>query len=236
MEDTQPVRRGAVRSRRGLWPTWILTGLVSLVVLVTMALLILPPLLSPAPGPGPGYDVLALGEVRATMMPGDDTLLVTQDGIVAVYIPIGAFGEAGELLVKPRDLALTPLSVEGDVERFYPVDVFIEQEGGTTLAGGGFASPILVCYLLEPVLEAAFAENPEAIRIQAYVVEDSPARWETLPGAPGWLDNQICGTVDHLSLFSLAIHRSVLVGGAGPKIGVTATPPPLPLYLPPGTE
>ncbi|HET7011014.1 MAG TPA: hypothetical protein VFI11_09585 [Anaerolineales bacterium] len=233
VEDTQPTRaRRKPSANRGGSPrsAWIGTVLVSLTVLAVAGLLILPPLLASTPGWGPAYDVLALSETRATMAPGDDTLLVTPDGIVAVYVPIGAYPQAGDLVVKSRDLALMPQRAEDEFERFYPVDVFIE-ENGTTLDGAAFVSPILLCYLLEPSLQAVVAVNAESVRIQSYLEDDSSRGWSTLAGAPGWMESQICSNVDHLSLFALAIHRSVLVGGVGPKESRTTMPPDLPPYV-----
>lgn len=242
LEDTQPaIRRSQTggsadapqRSRLG---RTILIGILVLVVSAfVIGLLVLPPLVETSPGIGPGYDVLALGEVSVALHPGDDALLRTQDGIVTVYVPADAYPDEGVLILKAHPVELLPDVSAEESLRFYPVDVYIADRTGSLLEATAFSQPVLLCYLLTEDLIAAWQADPDSVRLERYETSPVP-QWVSLPWGPGWEQSQLCGSLDHLTLFSLAVDPSAFVQGGGAKdfpSAPTVVPPP---YLFPGTS
>ena len=214
VEDTRPnrpARAGRAPARRAETAVaraelaWAGVALVVLVFCGISAILVLPPLLNPLPGQLPGYEITAFQGAAATMVPGDDLLLETHEGKVAVYVPQGAYAGHATLVLLPRPVELTPAGLEKAVQRFDAVDVSLAGPDGQPLFGQTFKRPILVCYLLNGLLKAKHEADPLSVTVQSYAEGASTGVWVDLPQAPGWLPGQVCGTVTHLSLFALAV-------------------------------
>lgn len=204
---------------------WAGVGLVVLVFCGVSALLILPPLLNPLPGQLPGYEITAFQGAAATMVPGDDLLLETHEGKVAVYVPQGAYAGHATLVLLPRPVELTPAGLGEGVQRFDAIDVSLAAPDGQPLFGQTFKRPILVCYSLNGLLKAKHEADPLTVTVQSYAEGASTGVWVDLPQAPGWLPDQVCATATHLSLFALAVRTS-----AEPKSVFTPASEELELY------
>lgn len=207
---------------------WAGVGLLVFVFCGLSALLILPPLLNPLPGQLPGYEITAFEGAAATMVPGEDLLLETRQGKVAVYVPQGAYDGRATLVLLPRPMELTPARAESGVERFDAIDLSLAGPDGQQLSGQLFDPPILICYSLSDLLQAKHAANPASVTVQSYSEGRTTGAWVDVPQAPGWLANQVCGTASHLSLFALAVRSS-----PEPKSISTPAPRELELYAAP---
>jgi hypothetical protein len=112
--DTRPTR---VAQRRAKSPLWPLAAVAGIVVIAACALLTLPFLLTPPPDEPGGYDLPILAEASARLGPGANVLLETRDGAVAVFAPMGSYGQTGTLIIQTRRPELVPFQVEPGVER-----------------------------------------------------------------------------------------------------------------------
>lgn len=204
--------------------------IVAAAVVAAVLLLLLPPLLSPPPEPGPIYDLFEFGEISAPLDPGVDRLLETDDGQVSLYVPVGAYGGSGTMVLQPRGVEFVPLSVEEQVERIMAVDLMIVDNQGVLVESPTFDVELLLCFRLSEQLQARRQDDLESVGIQRFD-EDSLA-WLDLHTGPGWDPDQICGTIDHLSIFALTIRHPEPTQTPTPQVkeGPTGTPPPLEIY------
>lgn len=186
---------------------WMIGAAVGILFCLIAMALVLPPLLAPSPSPLPGYELLAFQGVAATIVPGGDLLLESPDGKVAVYVPLGAYAGEGTLVLLPRPPELTPQG-EGGTIYLSAIDLSMQSPDGSTLAGATFQYPILICYLLDGALVSLYREDPEALRVQSFDEQVAFGTWTDLEETQGWVPDQLCGTVSHLSLFALSVRAA----------------------------
>lgn len=214
--------------RRTLSVLLTIFGVVAIAITVTI--LLLPPLLSPPPEPGPIYDLFDYGELSASLDPGIDRLLETHDGQVALYVPVGAYAGAGTMVIQPRDSQFVPLSAEGPVERIRAVDLLILDLDGNLVEAPHFEVELLLCFRLSIELQTMRQADGGSLGVQRF--DEGQLNWLDLSTGPGWDHDQICATIDHLSIFALRITHPEAEATAtvGPKVGATSTPFPLEIY------
>jgi len=116
------------------------------------------------------------------------------------------------------------------------VDLLVLDSNGQVEGNVAFDQPILVCFRLTPDLETLRQANPAAVSIQWFDDQPEALAWVDMAGRPGWVQGQLCTSVDHLSLFALVVRvaptpTGLLATSAAPT-GPTATPG---VYLPPSS-
>jgi hypothetical protein len=195
--------------------------MVLLILLGIAVLLLVMPLLTSPSVPTPGYDLLAMGEVTASILPGQDVLLEAADGSIAFYLPQGSFAESGLLVLRPRPIDLTPIRSDDDYQRVAAVDLLLMDDSGSLRTPVAFSRPGLLCFRLDSQLQEVLAANPSALRVERFA---DPAGWIEMPSAAGWEDSQTCALVDHLSLFALAVARRSAPEDLEPKSVPTSAP------------
>lgn len=231
-ESGLPQQGRKSRSPRGQTLSVLLAVLAVAAVAIAALILLLPPLLSPPPEPGPIYDLFEYGEVSAPLDPGVDRLLQTDDQQVALYVPVGAYAGSGTIVLQPRDLQFVPLRVEGSLERVRAVDLLIVDPQGNLVESPSFDVELLLCFKLTDEQQAFQEQDPQSIGIQHF--DETALNWSDLATGPGWEHEQICATIDHFSMFALTVNypeaEQTPTPTVGPKVGPTSTPAPVEIY------
>jgi len=213
-----------------------LIAAVGAVVIAAVALLTLPFLLAPPPDGSGGYDLPILAEASARLGPDANVLLETRDGAVAVFAPMGSYTQTGTLIIQTRRPELVPFQAEPGVQRVQAVDLLVLDSSGQVKGDVVFDQPILVCFRLTSDLEARRQADPAAVSIQWFDDQPEALTWVDMPVRPGWMVDQLCTSVDHLSLFALVVRVPPTSTALPPTVPapaeVTATPG---VYLPPSS-
>jgi hypothetical protein len=134
------------------------------------------------------------------------------------------------LVMQPRDLEFVPILIDVEVERVKAVDLLILDAAGEIVPRPAFDADLLLCFRLSDELKRMQTEDAEAVAVQRF--DDQELVWLALPTGPGWTHDQICATINHLSIFALAVRHPSDPASPEPalKIGPTATPVFLELY------
>ena len=158
--------------------------------------------------------------VQATQAytPGQAMTITAQN--VTVYVPQDSINVAGTILVNSRQPNLFPAAGQETWSRPQIVNVEFLNSEGAPVSGISFSRPIQVCFTLTPEQWGDFTEHPDAYQIQYYAVENDPPAWVALPMAKYPNVSTLCGQVNHLSLFALAVQVEPSI----PVTGPTATP------------
>lgn len=185
----------------------ILVGMFGLAAVLAVRLLLLPTLLAPPPSQAPAYDMFSSGEVVTKVDPARDWLLISEDGQVALLVPVGAVPAIGTLVMQPRDYELIPFRAEGSIERVRAVDILMLDANGEIVQSPAFDPRLLLCFRLSAELQKARDSGSQSIRIQRFDERPQVLKWDDLAVVPGWESNQICSTLNHLSILALAVDR-----------------------------
>ena len=145
----------------------------------------------------------ALAQVTAEVKKGEDVLLISQDYQVYVYIPSVAIKGEGILMITAREADLFP---EPEAQRTWYRGVVVNLDmfshAGKLIESPTFLQPIDICFVLSRDDWKAYQEAPERFDVQYYQVDDS--QWYSLELTTRPEARQICGQIDHLTLFALA--------------------------------
>lgn len=181
-----------------------LTGIVS--VTVTLGLIYWS--LSDSPEEiAPGYALPFASFPNATLVPGEDMLLVSADGVVGLYVPAGAYMEPATFILTPRPADITPQAIDSETARVHPYDVWMLLSDGQLAGDVFFESPVLFCYWLDKAADANGGAGRSQARIQRFDPNANADPWIDLPAQGGWEPGQVCAALEHLSLFALALPR-----------------------------
>ncbi len=197
------------KSRLGIIWGAILIGLFGIAAGAAFLLLLLPALLAPPPSQAPAYDMFSSGEVTTKVDPARDRLLVSEDGQVALHVPIGAVPVIGTLVMQPRDYNLIPIREEGSIERIRAVDILMLDANGEIVQSPTFDPELLLCFRLSADLQKARDADSHSVMIQRFDERPQVLKWEDLAVGPGWDSDQICSTLTHLSILALAVDQGL---------------------------
>lgn len=200
-------REAKPRRQRSRVAVIVLSAVAALVVLGFSVWLILPPLMSPAPGGDPGYDFLTGESAQGLAKPGGDLLLETADHQVSVYVPQGAVLQDTIVVLQARDPDLTPELVTVAIERRLPVDIYGTSPTGEQLLIVALNKPVLLCYRPDEDQLALLEQGVVALAVQRYDDLLAPQEWIDLPVVTGWETQQVCAQTAHFSLFALGSKR-----------------------------
>lgn len=193
------------KEKRGNPLRVVLVGLILTATTVACALLTLPTLLLPPPTSEPPYSLALPWEASATLVPGADSMLVSQNGDVVLYLPVGAYQGGGLLVLQSRPPELTPFRIQDGYRREMAVDVLILSEEGQVLSGVALSQTALLCFSIGETWVGAMASDQAAVRIQYFDDRPEALNWQDLQIGPGWETGQLCASLDHLSLFAVAL-------------------------------
>ena len=185
----------------------ILIGVFGLAAVAAVLLLLLPTLLAPPLSQAPAYDMFSSGEVSTKVDPARDWLLISEDGQVALLVPVGAVPAIGTLVMQPRDYELIPARTEGSIERIRAVDILMLDANGKVVQSPAFDPQLLLCFRMSAELQKARDTGSQSVKIQRFDERPEVLKWDDLAVVPGWESNQICSTLNHLSILALAVDR-----------------------------
>ena len=185
----------------------ILVGMFGLSAVLAVRLLLLPTLLAPPLSQAPAYDMFSSGEVATKVDPARDWLLISEDGLVALLVPVGAVPAIGTLVMQPRDYELIPVRTEGSIERVRAVDILMLDANGEIVQSPTFDPQLLLCFRLSADLQSVRDSGSQSVKIQRFDQRPHELKWEDLALVLGWESNQICSTLNHLSIVALAVDR-----------------------------
>lgn len=155
----------------------------------------------------PGYELPFAAFPNATLVPGEDLLLVSADNMMALYVPGGAYPLSATFILTPRPAETMPVPVDSNTIRLYPQDVWMVLSDGKLAGEVQFDQPVLLCYWLDRAAEGYGPAARAQARVQSFDPSAAGDPWIDLPPQTGWDPEQVCAAVEHLSLFSLAMPR-----------------------------
>ncbi len=143
-------------------------------------------------------------QVTAVVKPDQDALLVTEDKKVFVYVPILANNTDGVLILTRREPDLFP---EPGPERVWYRNIVVNLDmfdrAGKLIPNVTFNKPFFVCFSLTDEEWSFYQGQPDFYDVQYYRLDQS--KWLSLNLWPRPEVKQLCGEVDHLTLFALAV-------------------------------
>ncbi len=216
----------------------IVGGLVLVGAAIAFVLLVVPALMDGPPDVGPGYDLFDDPYVSAPVEPGRDQAVELSGLGVTLFIPSGAFHEAGQMILKERRPDLIPDRWGSDYIRVKAVDILFMDGEGRPLSSATAEEPMLLCFEMTPEQWAAKSVDAESVVLQTRPTQDAVAsEWQTLTTAHGWQPNQLCSLIEHFSLFALAQRNDSAVDeGQKGAPSPSPSPTPLQLYSPPESD
>jgi hypothetical protein len=163
----------------------------------------------------------------ATQVLSADEDIVIGINNVTLYMPRDATDVAGSIAIFPREPNL--FSTSGDTRWIRPLVVNVEfrDEQGKPVSPIVLAKPTEICFKITEERWQDYTRHPNEYEVQTYADEKNPPRWEPLTLVPHPERSQLCGQIDHFSLFALATKPETKI----PITGVNSTPTPGPKTL-----
>ena len=159
---------------------------------------------------------------------------VINQGDITLYIPPNATGQQGTFSIAEANLDVTLISNDTQWIRPKVVNLEFRQPNGAPLSDISFDEPLEICFSLGNEQWQAFLAQPAAFEVQHYLDDADPPYWEVLPQTSYAERQQLCGEIDELSAFALAIKVEAQVPVTGPTAASTGTTPvPTRTLIPP---
>jgi len=141
-----------------------------------------------------------------------------------LYLPAGAINVPGNLAIFPREPNLFTASGDKRWARPLVVNVEFRDGEGKPVPNITFTKPAEICFKITAERWADYTRHPDEYQVQTYVEEKSPPAWEPLTMVTYPDRSQLCGQIDHFSLFALATRPETTI----PLTYPTETPSPPP--------
>lgn len=143
-------------------------------------------------------------------------IVVGQEIVIGVnnatlYVPKDAINMAGSIFIFPREPNLfTP---PGDTTWIRPLVVNVEfrDSAGTPIPHIKFVKPAEICFRITKERWKDYTNHPNEYQVQTYSEEKNPPTWEPLQMVTHPERLQLCGVIDHLTLFALATKPGTLI-------------------------
>jgi hypothetical protein len=167
-----------------------------------------------------GSETFELVQATQEFVGGEEMNITAQN--LRVHIPRNSITWTGTISITTRDPSL--FLVEGETEWARPQVFSVEflNEESTPVPGIIFSNPIQICFRITNEQWMDFTERPDAYQVQYFAVEENPPVWKTLPLKA--YAAELCGLVNHLSLFALAMHIEQSIPVTGPTATASPTP------------
>jgi hypothetical protein len=226
LDETQPLKPPSRPKPRRI--RWLVFAVSSVVFAGLIILLALPTLFFPPSELASPYDLFSLAEVSEALDPSRDHLLIALEGNVELYLPEGVDLGEGNLVILPRQDEFVPKRAESEIYREFAVDIFLVRPNGDLINSISFEPAMLICFTLDIQDMNDRLSGIAHYEVQRYEEEGVDSVWVSLDPAPGWREDQACSTLNHLSLYALAI-RPILPATETPaskgiEASQTATP------------
>ncbi|MBN1452629.1 MAG: hypothetical protein JW963_16550 [Anaerolineales bacterium] len=140
------------------------------------------------------------------------------------YLPVGAINVPGSIAIFPREPNL--FTAPGDTKWVRPLVVNVEfRDGqGKPVQQITFTKPAEICFKITRERWEDYTRHPNEYEVQTYTEEENLPVWEPLTMVTYPDRSQLCGQIDHFSLFALATKPETKI----PLTDPTETPSPPP--------
>jgi hypothetical protein len=152
-------------------------------------------------------NVPSLLQVTAEVGTQKDIELISSDGKVRVYVPRNAITSHGWLSLSVREPDIFSDAGELFWTRPLIANLDLYDAKGKLINHPSFKLSISICFYLEKSEWLLFKNYPQNYKIQFYNEILSNPKWEDLPLGIKNEKSEICGQVNHLSLFALAVYQ-----------------------------
>ncbi len=201
MEQPFPVQRSR------LFP-WVI-GLTILLAILLSILVI---------WQGMSEPVTSMDRNAMEVVQGSVTIQSDQGAILALdhtnarlYIPCCVFGVGGQLqmLVQPPDLFL-PAVADTEWQRSQVVNIEYINRDGNLVPGAYSSTPVELCFFLTDEEWQRYLARPRDFQIQVFNTQMTPNEWRPLKMKALEHSHELCGQINHLSVFALAVRGEQL--------------------------
>lgn len=149
--------------------------------------------------PDMGVSVQATVEVNKFLA----TKIQSSDNQVTVYLPANSIKNDGYLVLTSMEPNLFT-EANGEWKRPIIVNINLYSDLGKLITKPDIDSYLEICFLLDKDLRSDYIKHREKYYIQ-YYDESDQGEWKNLNYSVKSNNEQLCGEIDHLTLFSLAI-------------------------------
>jgi len=181
--------------------------IIILLVVSILALVILMGLQQPESSTQAGSAEFAIATQE--FAPGEDIVIGVNNA--SLYLPGDAINVAGSISIFPR--APNLFSPPGETKWIRPLVVNVEfRDGqGKPVQHITFAKPAEICFKITKERWEDYTRHPNEYEVQTYSEEKDPPIWEPLAMVTHPDRNQLCGQIDHFSLFALATKPDITI-------------------------
>jgi hypothetical protein len=139
-----------------------------------------------------------------------------------LYLPGDAIKIPGSIAIFPREPNLFTISADTKWMRPLVVNIEFRDGEGKPVPYITFAKPAEICFKITKERWEDYTRHPNEYEVQTYSEEKNPPAWEPLTMVTYPDRSQLCGQIDHLSVFALATKPETII----PLTGPTETPNP----------
>lgn len=136
------------------------------------------------------------------LAPGEDIVIGVNNS--TLYLPGDAINLPGSIAIFPRAPNLFPTPGDTRWIRTLVVNVEFRDGDGKPVQQVTLAKPAEICFKITKERWEDYTRHPDEYEVQIYSEEKDPPLWEPLPMTAYPERSELCGQVDHLSIFALA--------------------------------
>jgi len=151
---------------------------------------------------------------------GEDIVIGVNNA--TLYLPAGAIDVPGSLAIFPREPNLFTDSNDQKWARPLVVNVEFRDTQGKPVSNITFTQPAEVCFKITKDRWTDYTRHQDEYEVQTYAEEQEPPAWEPLSMVTYPERSQLCGQINHFSLFALATKPETKI----PLTDPTETPVP----------
>lgn len=148
-------------------------------------------------------------QVTQEYQPGQDVVVGVNS--TTLYVPGDAIQMPGSFALFPREPNLFTPPNDKTWARPLVVNVEFKDSEGKPVLAFNFARPAEICFTISHQRWIDYTLHPNYYEVQTYAEEKDPPVWETLPLMAYPDRRQLCGRVNHLSLFALATKPEIVI-------------------------
>jgi hypothetical protein len=195
-------------------------AIISIVVLVVSVIALVLLIGSQRPDSSTQAGSMEFTIVTQAVSAGADTVIGVNNA--TLYLPAGAIDVPGSLAIFPREPNLFTESGNTQWARPLVVNVEFRDTEGKPVTNITFTKTAEICFKITKDRWADYTRHPDEYQVQTYAEEKAPPVWEPLSMVTHPEMSQLCGQVNHFSLFALATKPETTI----PLTDPTQTPVP----------
>ena len=128
--------------------------------------------------------------------------MVSSDQKVAVYVPPNSTWDEGYFVLTAMEPNIFT-DPEAEWKRPIVVSLILYDKDGKIVDEPTLARVLDICFLMDNAERTEYLEHPENYSIQYYEENQNEKKWVNMRPSLKSNDQQLCGEIDHMGLFSL---------------------------------